>query len=304
MQGNINGLKTLILKDNPSAHCIHCFAHQLQLTLVAVAKKHHDVNNFFDILANVLNFVGGSYKRRGMLRDDQAKKLNELLVLGEVHTGSGLNQELGLQRPDNTRWESHFKTLQDVSSFCDKNGIVIPKMDEKYALGKSKRKSLTVTYSHHFLSPDDSFVNYDKNKIMKLATYYPNEFIASKLEDLSYELDNYIDYVREMDKAFSNLKGLGDLSKTLVKTNIHKTWEFVYLLVKLSLILPVATATVERAFSSMKFIKNDLRNRIGDDFLNDCLVCFIEDEIFESVSNDAIIDRFQNMTTRRVQLKW
>nr|XP_009758469.1 PREDICTED: uncharacterized protein LOC104211159 [Nicotiana sylvestris] len=200
-----------------------------------------------------------------------------------------------------SKWNS---LIEDVSSFCDKNGIVIPKMDEKYALGKSKRKSLTVTYSHHFLSPDDSFVNYDKNKIMKLATYYPNEFIASKLEDLSYELDNYIDYVREMDKAFSNLKGLGDLSKTLVKTNIHKTWEFVYLLVKLSLILPVATATVERAFSSMKFIKNDLRNRIGDDFLNDCLVCFIEDEIFESVSNDAIIDRFQNMTTRRVQLKW
>ncbi|XP_060190744.1 uncharacterized protein LOC132620031 [Lycium barbarum] len=39
MQGEINGLKTLILKDNSSAYCVHCFAHQLQLTLVAVAKK-------------------------------------------------------------------------------------------------------------------------------------------------------------------------------------------------------------------------------------------------------------------------
>ncbi|XP_009610284.2 uncharacterized protein [Nicotiana tomentosiformis] len=153
------------------------------------------------------------------------------------------------------------------------------------------------------LSPDDSFANYDKNKIMKLATYYQNEFTASKLEDLSFELDNYIDYVREMNNAFSNLKGFGDLSKTLVKTNIHKTWGLIYLLVKLSLILPVATATVERAFSSMKFIKNDLRSRIGDDFLNDCLVCYIEDGVFESVPNDAIIDRFQNMTSRRVQLK-
>ncbi|XP_075074909.1 uncharacterized protein LOC107814300 [Nicotiana tabacum] len=220
-----------------------------------------------------------------------------------------------LQTMRESKWNS---LIEYVSSFCDKNGIVIPKMDEKYALGKSKRKSSTVTYSHHFrfsevntspllgmvsLSPDDSFANYDKNKIMKLATYYPNEFTASKLEDLSYELGNYIDYVREMDNAFSNLKELGDLSKALVKINIHKTWGLVYLLVKLSLILPVATATVERAFSSMKFIKNDLRSRIGDDFLNDCLVCFIEDEVFESVSNDAIIDRFQNMTTRRVQVK-
>ena len=35
MQGDINGLKTLILKENKSAFYVHCFAHQLQLTLVA-----------------------------------------------------------------------------------------------------------------------------------------------------------------------------------------------------------------------------------------------------------------------------
>nr|XP_016465262.1 PREDICTED: uncharacterized protein LOC107788120 [Nicotiana tabacum] len=227
-----------------------------------------------------------------------------------------------LQIMRESKWNS---LIENVSSFCDKNGIVIPKMDEKYALGKSKRKSSTVTYSHHLyvevfcaaidlqlselnnrfsevnidlllgmasLSPDDFFTNYNKNKIMKLATYYPNEFAASKLEDLSCELDNYIGYVREMDNALSNLKGLGDMPKTLVKTNIHKTQGLVYLLVKLSLILRVATATVERAFSSMKFIKIDLRSMIGDDFLSDCLVCYIEDGVFGSVSNDAIIDRF------------
>ncbi|XP_075086345.1 uncharacterized protein LOC142169049 [Nicotiana tabacum] len=81
MQGEINGLKTLILKDNPSAYCIHCFAHQLQLTLVAVAKKYCDVDQFFYIVAKVLNIVGSSFKRRNMLREDQAKKLEELQVL-------------------------------------------------------------------------------------------------------------------------------------------------------------------------------------------------------------------------------
>ena len=40
MQGELNGLKTLILKDNPSTYNVHYFAHQLQLTLVAVAKNH------------------------------------------------------------------------------------------------------------------------------------------------------------------------------------------------------------------------------------------------------------------------
>ncbi|XP_059302220.1 uncharacterized protein LOC132054187 [Lycium ferocissimum] len=207
-------------------------------------------------------------------------------------------------------------------------------MDKNYHIGKSKRKSSSVTYSHHLhvevfnvvidlqlaelnssfdamnsdlllgmasLSPDNSFANYDKDKIMKLGTLYRDEFSVSKLEDLSYELDNYILFMRE-DSEFSNLKGLRDLSETLVETNLHKTWRLVYLLVKLSLILPVDTTTVERVFSSMKYIKNDLRSRIGDEFINGCLVCYIEDEVFESVPNNAIIDRFQNMTSRRGQL--
>ena len=39
MRGEVNGLKTLIMNDTPRAYYIHCFAHQLQLILVAVAKK-------------------------------------------------------------------------------------------------------------------------------------------------------------------------------------------------------------------------------------------------------------------------
>ncbi|CAN1120177.1 Caffeoylshikimate esterase [Linum perenne] len=46
MKGEINGLKSLILAENPSAHYVHCFAHQLQLTLVAVAKNHCEVSYF------------------------------------------------------------------------------------------------------------------------------------------------------------------------------------------------------------------------------------------------------------------
>ena len=47
MQGDINGLKTLILKENKSAFYVHYFAHQLQLTLVAVAKNHIIIAELF-----------------------------------------------------------------------------------------------------------------------------------------------------------------------------------------------------------------------------------------------------------------
>ncbi|XP_050281356.1 uncharacterized protein LOC126722237, partial [Quercus robur] len=47
MQCDINGLKILILKENKSAFYVHCFAHQLKLTLVAVAKNHINIVEFF-----------------------------------------------------------------------------------------------------------------------------------------------------------------------------------------------------------------------------------------------------------------
>ncbi|XP_016581897.2 uncharacterized protein LOC107879363 [Capsicum annuum] len=39
MQSELGGLKILIKQESRSAHSVHCFAHQLQLTLVAVSKR-------------------------------------------------------------------------------------------------------------------------------------------------------------------------------------------------------------------------------------------------------------------------
>ena len=43
----------------------------------------------------------------------------------------------------------------------------------------------------------------------------------------------------------------------------------------LALILPVATTIIERDFSAMNIIKNQLRNQIGDQWMNDCLEKYI-----------------------------
>ncbi|XP_047264228.1 uncharacterized protein LOC107865421 [Capsicum annuum] len=113
MKGEINGLKTLIMKDSPSTYFIHCFAHQLQLTLVAIAKKYVEVEDFFYHVTNVLNVVGGSFNRRDLLRHHLAENLKQLLESGKTHIGQGLNQKRGLQGPGDTRWRSHFKTLDN-----------------------------------------------------------------------------------------------------------------------------------------------------------------------------------------------
>ncbi|KAL4577916.1 hypothetical protein LXL04_014031 [Taraxacum kok-saghyz] len=75
----------------------------------------------------------------------------------------------------------------------------------------------------------------------------------------------------------------------MVETRKHISYYLVYRLVKLALVLPVATATVERCFSAMKLVKSDLRNRIGDDFLNAALICAIEKKELSKVTNEAVM---------------
>ncbi|RID52902.1 hypothetical protein BRARA_G00332 [Brassica rapa] len=49
---------------------------------------------------------------------------------------------------------------------------------------------------------------------------------------------------------------------------------------------------VERCFSAMKLVKTATRNQIGDEFLSDCLVCYIKKKLFESVTNETVVKRF------------
>ncbi|XP_057761157.1 uncharacterized protein LOC130981593 [Arachis stenosperma] len=111
MQGEFNGLKTLILKENSYAFYVHCFAHQLQLALVTVAKKQVEIALLFNLLTNLCNVVGASCKRRDMLRDSQMTKTIEALQSGEIASGRGLNQEITLKRAGDTRWGSHYGTI-------------------------------------------------------------------------------------------------------------------------------------------------------------------------------------------------
>lgn len=60
----------------------------------------------------------------------------------------------------------------------------------------------------------------------------------------------------------------------------------------LVLTLHVATATVERSFPAMKCIKSNLRNRIGDQWMNDCLIIYIERDAIDTVDNESIMQRF------------
>ncbi|XP_057538192.1 uncharacterized protein LOC130815725 [Amaranthus tricolor] len=422
MRGEINGLKTLIMNDTPRAYYIHCFAHQLQLALVAVAKKNDSCGWLFEVLANLLNVVGASCKRRDMIRKKQAQVVAQALEVGEIESGSGLNQECGLSRPGDTRWGSHYKCLINITNFfpsiievlewigkhgtsddkfkaqivsgflesfdfvfmahlmliifgytndlcialqrkeqdivnairlvsttknvlqkmrdegwdnllkkvitfCTKHEIDVPSMDAHYVpQGRGRRFVQQATNLHHFrvgiflevidlhlqeldnrfneinmelltcmvsLSPKGNFSSFDKEKILKLASLYPEEFSCNDLTALDLQLDVFLDAMLN-DERFHDLDDINSLSMMLVETKRHETFPLIHLLIKLMLILPVATASVERVFSAMTYVKSKLRNSMGDQLMNDCLVTFIEKEVFLQVSDEMIIDRFKS----------
>jgi hypothetical protein len=74
------------------------------------------------------------------------------------------------------------------------------------------------------------------------------------------------------DERFRKVKNLVELSIMLVQTKKIIKHDIVYKIFKLVLVLPVAIATVEKAFSSMNYVKNKLMNRMRDQYLNDCLL--------------------------------
>ncbi|XP_015072632.1 uncharacterized protein LOC107016792 [Solanum pennellii] len=116
------------------------------------------------------------------------------------------------------------------------------------------------------LNPINLFSSFDISKVMRMAILYSNEFDEFNMSILENQLAIYSVDVRDVDERFSGLNGHCDLFKRQVHTKKYSNYPLVFRLVKLLLLLPVVTASVERAFSVMKFIKNDLWSQMSDDF--------------------------------------
>ncbi|XP_058785176.1 uncharacterized protein LOC131660062 [Vicia villosa] len=350
-------------------------------------------------VSRIVTFLWSSNKRQALLRNKQVAHFANLIEKELVETGTGLNQELSIARAGDTRWGSHFRTLnrlvdlftpiievfedlksdshskgepkslllgdqdivhamelvqickkklqefrddgwetlyEQVVAFCGNVEIDVPDMESRYVKDKkSKRIAPFVINFHYFkndcflhvidvvlkelndwftpeniefincvacLSPCYSFESFDVKSLVRLARLYPNDFEDLTDKELSNELETYIESVK-MDDHFPNLTGISKLCRTFVRTKKHKTFRFVYTLVKLALSLPVATASVKRVFSGMKYVKNELRSRMANPWLNDCLVTFVEKEMFNTIDDMDIIKRFQGMNKRRMHLR-
>jgi hypothetical protein len=149
-------------------------------------------------------------------------------------------------------------------------------------------------------NPRNSFQDFNEKNLMTLAKLYPHDFNLGQLRDLSHQLCLKIADVRT-DARFFNLHTIGDLSQKM-ETGKNIMWPMAYRLLKLVLVLPVATTAVERCFSGMKFLKTYLCNRNnGDDHMNYVLIFYVEKEEMRKVGNDVIVHRFMEIRNCRFE---
>ncbi|PIN04962.1 hypothetical protein CDL12_22500 [Handroanthus impetiginosus] len=200
-----------------------------------------------------------------------------------------------LQNMRDEGWES---LLCEVSTFCNVHGICIPNMNYDFkAQGKSRRKAQQISNEHRFqmeifkkvidmqlqemnscftevnsklltciacLSPNDSFTSFNKDRLMEFARFYPSEFSNVELLTVNNQLKSYI-VDMQSDEEFLELKGIDNLAQTSVETKRNS-------------------------------------EPIGNKWLNDCMLTFIEKDVFDDASNDAIMQRFHEFKERQRQL--
>lgn len=107
--------------------------------------------------------------------------------------------------------------------------------------------------------------------MLKLAQFYSNDFSARELDHLSCQLLLFIADARGNER-FREVRSVVEVSVMLVPTKKHIKHDIVHMLLKLVLLLPVPTASVEHVFPIMNYVKNKLINRKGDQYLKGCLV--------------------------------
>ncbi|CAN1247344.1 Zinc finger MYM-type protein 1 [Linum grandiflorum] len=153
------------------------------------------------------------------------------------------------------------------------------------------------------LDPSDGYKAFDIDALCSLAKkYYHLDFSEQEIETLDFQLRLYqVDVPNH--PSLKKLSSVAELCHSLTETGKSNQYYLVDRLIHLVLTLPVSTATGERVYSAMKIVKTRLRNKMHDEFLADSLIIYIERDISETFSLDAILSNFNDVKEGRVRLK-
>ena len=147
--------------------------------------------------------------------------------------------------------------LKKVKTFCEKNEIEVPDMDEEINIrGTSRRRKQKVTNMHYYhveifllaidailtelnhrfseissellvcmacFNPRNSFSNFNVDKLMRLAEIYDEDFDIGELTLLPNQLKSFVNRARRTPD-FLGCNELGKVAEIMVKTNMNTSY--------------------------------------------------------------------------------
>jgi hypothetical protein len=199
MEGATKGLKTLIMRDSSLAYYTHCFAPQLQWSLLFWQTVMMLVCVFFYQVTYLFNIVGTSCKRYDMIRNVRAQKVLEALEMGQLESDLGLNQEMGLARPSDTRWGSHFRTILHIITFYP---TILEVLVE---IGKDLSQRLEWTKARAMVIAFESFEFVFHAHLMLVILGYTNE-LSQSLHKRAQDIANAVGLVKRAKDKMQSMR--------------------------------------------------------------------------------------------------
>lgn len=155
----------------------------------------------------------------------------------------------------------------------------------------------------------DEFYKKLREELINFANNWDN--LKKSIDDV-YNIDNF--YGAEDDQEDDESTGVSNCMsckncvccclKLLIKYNLYSiAYEHLCLAYKYLLTLPVTQVACERSFSTLKYIKNRLRNTISNDNLEAFMLMAVEKRTLASLDDDMLIDKIgENSEVMKKQL--
>uniref|UniRef100_A0A0K0DZX3 Dimer_Tnp_hAT domain-containing protein n=1 Tax=Strongyloides stercoralis TaxID=6248 RepID=A0A0K0DZX3_STRER len=129
--------------------------------------------------------------------------------------------------------------------------------------------------------------------VEKLCIKYKNDIDVENFKD---ELIQFIAFIKE-----ENVTDPVGMYKLIIG-GLQSTFPNVETILKIFLTIPISNASGERSFSTLKRVKNYLRNSLSQCRLSHLSMMFIENDIVNSLDYENLIDKFAKAKARKVPI--
>ena len=172
------------------------------------------------------------------------------------------------------------------------------------------RNSIFKSYLDNLISQLESGFNQINLSAMRALHLIPKnldsltrEFQTGILIYYCEELQNTDCFEQEVRlwKCFwSQSEELPSTPHETIKKVDENTFPLISKILKLLMLIPATAATVEKAHSSLKFVKNDLRSTMSEDRMKALMLLYIHKDL--SLNYDQVIDDFARRNPRKMLL--